>query len=764
MEAATNQVDALAGRPPAAVAAAPEGYRRGVVVGWTRKEWADEKLVRECNAVRAAGPGERNGTLFRAACRVSAYVADGVLEESRAWGELEAAAEACGLERPEVIRTIRSGITRDGAESAWYPAERVERIDGAPPRRGPPTVRLRAVGRDEPVPRPDVGLPVTGCGHEVRVTLYDGLRVTGGLGQVWTWDDLVDAVRSPAPWPDEGKDGLPLWSFAEIEGDDRGRRRLGVDDSGRETTRDPETYRVHALVLDYDDDPRWSLEQVDAWWGGVQYVAHTSASDGVDKDKKPAGPRGRVILALSRPVTPEEYDRIAEWALTCDRGEIGAQEIRSIRRAYFVPSAAPQGYDWSASLTGQGIDVDALFAAIDKAERVAELEPLEGPDPNVDAGLDWSQSGQRKDHNVNLARILDGDPRWVGRIRRNLFTGQVEVDGGPVTDPLEGEIGVWLGDVYGVHPPTGRVHEVVQMIGARHEYHPVREYLDGLVWDGEPRIDRWLVTWGGCEWTPDGLTGAMASKLLIAMVARVYQPGCKVDHVVVLRGAQGTGKSTAMAALVGPRWFSDTALAIGDKDSYQALSGVWLYELSELDAVRRSDWSAVKAFLSAQVDRYRPSYGRNVVQVPRQVVFVGTTNEATFLGDSTGSRRFWVRDVVGAIDVEGIALHRDQLWAEAVHRWRGGERWWLEESDEAARQVDAERYQIEDPWEHAVAGYLLGRESVTTTEILEHLEIAQGDHTKAHEMRLTAILARLGRVRRRVREGTGRPYRWVREE
>lgn len=168
----------------------------------------------------------------------------------------------------------------------------------------------------------------------------------------------------------------------------------------------------------------------------------------------------------------------------------------------------------------------------------------------------------------------------------------------------------------------------------------MRDYLDGIpAWDGIPRVETLMHDYFGAEDTP--LVRAMTKKTLVAGVARVIEPGIKFDNVLVLQGDQGIGKSTLWKKLAGT-WFSDSLRSMEDNKAFEALRGIWIGELAELAATKKSEVEAQKAFLSSQVDRYRPAFGRRVQEFPRQCILVGTTNEHEFLRDRTGNRRFWV--------------------------------------------------------------------------------------------------------------------------
>jgi predicted P-loop ATPase len=226
-------------------------------------------------------------------------------------------------------------------------------------------------------------------------------------------------------------------------------------------------------------------------------------------------------------------------------------------------------------------------------------------------------------------------------------------------------------------------------------YHPIRDYLSGLKWDGTKRIANFASKYLGAETSP--YHSAISQSFLIAAVARIMRPGCKADYVPIFEGSQDKGKSTAIEILFSSPWFSDDLDQLGTKDAAMQVRVAWGIEIAELSSMTRAEIERVKAFITRKVDRFRPSYGRHVIEVPRQSIFIGSTNNETYLKDETGGRRFWPI-ACGTIDNKAIEQDRDQLWAEAVASYKAGIPWWLTDKAiiAAARDEQAARY-VEDP-------------------------------------------------------------------
>ena len=255
---------------------------------------------------------------------------------------------------------------------------------------------------------------------------------------------------------------------------------------------------------------------------------------------------------------------------------------------------------------------------------------------------------------------------------------------GDVTDAVDLMLGKFLTDTYGL-PSIARAAliEAIQTVAHTRRFHPIREYLDSLVWDGTSRLDKWLIYAMGehpIAWMdkagvsqPPTLTKPMVEYLqivgrcwLLGMVKRALEPGCKFDYCPVLEGVGGLRKSTLVETLAGSSFFSDTPFEVGrGKEAQEQVQGIWLYEIAELSHFSKADVSAIKGFISSKVDRYRVAYGTTVGTFPRQCVLVGTTNENTYLRDRTGNRRFWPIPVRNVLNTDWVGKFRDQLLAEA---------------------------------------------------------------------------------------------------
>jgi predicted P-loop ATPase len=331
----------------------------------------------------------------------------------------------------------------------------------------------------------------------------------------------------------------------------------------------------------------------------------------------------------------------------------------------------------------------------------------------------------------------------------------------PLRDDHEIAIAEYLQNC-GLNVSVKAVHDAVLKRARECAFHPLQRYLRSLVWDGEKRVDVWLTTRLGVELSP--YSQVVGRMFLIAMVARAMEPGCKADYMLILEGPQGKEKSTVCAVLGGP-YFSDHLPDVrSGKDAQQHLRGKWVIEVTELHPFGKAGAALLKAFISRDTERFRPSYGRHEVIEPRSCVFIGTTNKDSYLGDETGGRRFWPV-TTGAIDIDRLIEDRDQLFAEAMQLYQDGERWWPDADFERLTIAPEQEQRYEaDAWEEIIGSYLRGErpwlKPQTRVLVSEVAKDALGfDASRigtADQRRIAAVLARQGwrRGRRTGKDGS----------
>lgn len=381
----------------------------------------------------------------------------------------------------------------------------------------------------------------------------------------------------------------------------------------------------------------------------------------------------------------------------------------------------------------------------------------------VEKQLTRTPRGDVRSTTRNAYLLLRHDLAWEGVLALDEFALKVRKlkpppyergEAGDWTDTDTTRTQVWLEQRYEVEFSREKTFDAVGMAAHDNRYHPVRDYLAGIAWDGTPRCESWLLMalGVGARSMRQSHLAQYAARVgtmwLVSAIARVMEPGSKVDHVLILEGPQGTGKSSALSVLAGA-WFLDTPFALGDKDAYQQIAGSWIVELAELDSLNKAEATLAKAFFSRGTDRYRPPYGRTVVDVPRQCVFAGTTNLAEYLRDPTGARRFWPV-ACHWFEREWLVEHRDQLWAEAMVLYKAGTRWWPQPEDYALLHDQQSLRETVDPWEEILARELSEpdrelQERYYAAELLKLLDIEPArQQERAMTTRLGAIMHRLG--------------------
>lgn len=328
----------------------------------------------------------------------------------------------------------------------------------------------------------------------------------------------------------------------------------------------------------------------------------------------------------------------------------------------------------------------------------ANFEKLKDQFDDPDEDTTWTQqltltkTGKVEDTIDNARIIMENDSRLKGRYFYDSFKERMTVCGDLPWIALTDRVSTAWNDTddsglrsyiekrYNI-TSISKISDAVALAMLNCSRHPVREYLQGLVWDGTPRADALFIDYLGAEDTEYVRT--VTRKALIGAVARIMQPGCKHDHILVLVGPQGSRKSTTLAKL-GKSWFSDSLYTVQGKEAYEALQGFWIIEMGEMAATRKAELESIKQFVSKQTDSFRAAYARRTQERPRQCAFFGTTNDDEFLRDSTGNRRFWPVTVTEKGRVTGDYITPelvDQVWAEIVVRYNAGEVWYLDDAE-----------------------------------------------------------------------------------
>lgn len=450
-----------------------------------------------------------------------------------------------------------------------------------------------------------------------------------------------------------------------------------------------------------------------------------------------------------------------------------------------APGVKDDGWD-VANAIADGMGADDLRAIL-KEQRVpaGAAKAMAGnivPELAGAGAEDWRRQLLRKDDRLidcreNVYLMLCHHPLWHGVLYLDEFARRIVkrqpapwdravdfVSGVEWSHEDDLRLGLWLAQREGlIVRSQDNLAAAVAWVATESRFHPVRNYLDSLAWDGQSRLADWLTDYLGVKKSEYAM---LAGRLfLIGMVARVYQPGCQMRFVPILEGPQFRGKSSALRIL-GGEWFGDTTLDLNNKDTYQLVQGRWLYEIGELDAFNRTEATRVKAFVSSQIDRFRAPYERAPRDWPRQGVFVGTTNQDEYFKDTTGNTRYWPFRVEeeDPINLDGLAAVRDQLFAEAVVLYKRGERWHpTREEQQRLFEPEQEDREIADPWQSMIGKWLRTRSSprVMATDILiDCLKIEAGkiDGNRQMTTRVGIAMKRLGWVKRRNPSGAREYY------
>ena len=455
---------------------------------------------------------------------------------------------------------------------------------------------------------------------------------------------------------------------------------------------------------------------------------------------------------LSRVAIPAPGDKPGGWdvADAVDEEGLRGPELLAFIRAQSSALAPAKGSGEEAA----GTSTQRMAGAADDDERPKM--------PAWKRGMVWKDRGGLEDCRENVFLLLTQHPAWDGVIGWDDFARRVVARKptpwgaavGEWTSEMDFELGLWMAQRCGLLiKGEGTITNGVAMAAARNKFHPVREHLEGLpAWDGTPRLDYWLEECLGAVAGSHDYLRIVGRLFFVGLVARVMRPGIKWDYMLVLEGRQGKGKSTALR-IIGDEWFADTPLRLGDKDAYMALDGVWLYEIGEMDSFNRAETTAVKAFVTTQVDHYREPYARRTIDRARQVAFAGTTNQGEYFKDTTGNRRFFPVRLVGDIDLDKLADWRSQLLAEALSVFRSGMRLYpTREEEQDFIRPEQEAREIVDPWIYKLQDYLDEPEqqfvaAYTSLDLLTNaigLDVEKIDNNRGAATRLGNLMAKLG--------------------
>lgn len=323
--------------------------------------------------------------------------------------------------------------------------------------------------------------------------------------------------------------------------------------------------------------------------------------------------------------------------------------------------------------------------------------------------LDVDKNGIAKSTIDNVVLILENDPYLRGKLAMNIFTHREVLRGSVpwrkirmvenMVDSDDAGLRHYLEYTYDISSAP-KIKDGLDIVVKRNAFNPVLEYLEGVRWDGVKRVDTLLIDFLNCP--DEKYVREVTRKTLVAGVRRIYEPGCKFDNVLVLVGTQGCGKSTLVKKL-GKQWFSDSFSTVQGKEAFEQLQGKWILELAELSGLKKAEVNAVKHFTSKQEDAFRVAYGKRTENFPRQNIFIGTTNDPDFLQDPTGNRRFWPVDTGEKYSAAKSVFDDltdkvvDQIWAEAVYLYKGGENLYLDrEVEEVADKHQREHAEVDE--------------------------------------------------------------------
>ncbi len=365
----------------------------------------------------------------------------------------------------------------------------------------------------------------------------------------------------------------------------------------------------------------------------------------------------------------------------------------------------------------------------------------------------------RKSKKVYEARKEVINEAYSDSLKWNELSLQIEIDG----EALENQFfSTRIARDTDIKFSERETRAIVYELAQENSYHPVREYLNSvaLIYNDTQIIENLASRLFG---TTEPLHNTMFKKWLIAAVARIMEPGCKADDILILCGDQGFLKSTLFETLASTDWFLDSCEGTGnDKDTLMQMHYSWIIELAEVDRfLNKRSASDLKKSLSVREDKFRLPYGAGIETFKRKFVTCGTTNQDEFLTDPTGNRRYWVVEVKTKIDIDWVKEHRSEIWAAAVHLYHQGHEWYLNDEERARHAELMKPFEISDTWEDYIEPYIAIRNEVTVADILHNcLFIEPALQKKSQQMRVAEILKRMGWTKKDTRSVLGRKI-WI---
>ena len=584
-----------------------------------------------------------------------------------------------------------------------------------------------------PKPRPIYGLDLLSTDADKPVLIVEG-------------EKAADAARELAlsyvvvSWPG----GASAWrqvDWTKLHG----RRLLLWPDADRHVAKTPEEAAKHGVqvgdVLPYQAQPG------PAAMAGIAAILHGQTQEIKIIDVGIDGDRADGWDAADAVADGLTWDEFSAWAKP--------------RVTLFGPLPAPTQPDQIIPSDAPPPELEELAEKMPKGRNLyAEWERL---------GVATAQNGSPICNVDNAQRVIEGreefkDLIWYDDFHKRYLTkfSFMTFEQGPAREWTDVDclnLTSFMQRHLGLRRMSDEmVHKASIIVAHRNAKNEPRDWLNSLSWDGVPRCDAFFTDCFGAA--PTAYARAASKNFWIGMAARVFLPGCQLDNMVVLEGSQGIGKTRALRAIGGP-WYAEAKEAVTSSDFFMILHGKLIVEIAELDSFNRAEVTRIKQVVTCSTDRYRSPYARSAQDHPRMSIFVGTTNEQAYLRDNTGARRFWPMRC-GVVDLAKIEAQREQLFAEAVARFKLKETWHEMPLAETMREQE-DRRQV-DEWELIVSEFLKGQFQTTTRDVAWHLKIETAKLDMILQKRIAAVLRTLGWEKRMARDGDGNPLRvWKRD-